>query len=179
MAQKPKASLAEIRLLVLDVDGVLTDGTVTISADGREGKSFNILDQHGIRLWKRAGLDIAFLSGRVSEPTNWHARDLQVEHVFENCHHKLPVVEQLVEKLALSPHQVAYVGDDLPDLPPIRYAGFAVAVANAVEEVKQHADYVTTRRGGAGAVREVIEHILKAAGKWQLLMKRYTENGQN
>ncbi len=176
MAQKPKANLAEIRLLVLDVDGVLTDGTVIISADGGETKRFNIIDQHGIRLWKRAGLDVAFLSGRMSEPTKWYARELEVEHVFQNCHYKLPVIEQLLDKMALSPHQVAYVGDDLTDLPAIRYVGFAVAVANAVDEVKQHADYITTRCGGSGAVRQVIEHILKTAGKWNQLMKRYTEN---
>jgi len=176
MAEKPKPNLTRIRLLVLDVDGVLTDGKLTISSDGAESKSFDILDDHGIRLWKRAGLDVALLSGRMSEPTSRRARQMQIEHVLQNCHHKLPVVEQLVEKLQLSPQDVAYVGDDLPDLPPITYAGFGVAVANAVDEVKKHADYVTAHFGGSGAVREVIEYILKASGKWPDIMKRYMED---
>ncbi|MHC4658299.1 MAG: KdsC family phosphatase [Planctomycetota bacterium] len=166
-------NLADIKLLVLDVDGVLTDGTVAINADGSETKFFNSLDGHGIRMWRRAGLKVAFLSGRPSEPTNYRAEELGVDYVFQDCHNKLPVLEKLVDELGLSARQVACVGDDLPDVPMIRYAGFAAAVANAVDEVKQYADYVTTRRGGSGAVREVIEYILKNTGKWQQLMKRY------
>ena len=165
--------LTQIQLLALDVDGVLTDGKLTFNSDGSETKSFNSLDGHGIRMWQRAGLKVALISGRESAPTQLRAEQLGIEYVFQDCHFKLPVMEKLLEQIDLSPEKVAYVGDDLPDLPVIRHVGFGVAVANAVDEVKRHADYVTTRPGGGGAVREVIEHILKGTGKWRKLMERY------
>ena len=164
---------AEIKLLALDVDGVLTDGTLIINADGSESKFFNSLDGHGIRMWQRAGLKVALISGRISVPTEHRAEQLQIEYVFQDCHNKLPVIERLAGQLGLLPANMAFVGDDLTDIPVIRYVGFGVAVANAVDEVKQCADYVTTRPGGSGAVREVIEYILKNSGRWQELMKRY------
>ena len=166
-------NFADIQMLILDVDGVLTDGGLIINADGSESKCFNSLDGHGIRMWQRAGLKVALLSGRASEPTRRRAEQLQIEYVFEDCHHKLPVLEKFLEQLELSPEAVAYIGDDLTDLPVIGYVGFGVAVANAVDEVKKYADYVTTRAGGGGAVREVIEYILTETGKWQGLLKRY------
>ncbi len=165
--------LTEIKLLVLDVDGVLTDGTLIINADGSETKFFNTLDGHGIRMWRRAGLEVAIISGRESEPTRRRAAQLGIEHVFQDCHFKLPVIEELLGRLDLTPEKVAYVGDDLMDLPVIRYVGFGVAVADAADEVKQYADYVTTKPGGKGAVRETIEHILKGTDKWDKLMERY------
>ncbi len=167
------ANLADIQLLVLDVDGVLTDGTLIINGDGSESKSFNSLDGHGIRMWRRAGLKVAFLSGRASEPTRYRAEQLQIDYCLQDCHDKLPAMEKLLKQLGLSEEAIAYIGDDLPDLPVIKYAGFGVAVANAIDEVKQYADYVTTHQGGSGAVREVIEYILKNTGRWQELMKRY------
>ncbi len=166
-------NFAEIKLLVLDVDGVLTDGTVVVNADGRESKFFNVLDGHGIRLWRRAGLKAAFLSGRRSGPTSKRAEQLEVDFCIEDCHDKLPALERLAEELSMSAEQIAYVGDDLMDLPPMRYAGFSAAAANAVDEVKEAADYVTKQRGGGGAVREVIEYILKKSGEWGKLMERY------
>jgi 3-deoxy-D-manno-octulosonate 8-phosphate phosphatase (KDO 8-P phosphatase) len=173
MAGQPRANLADIQMLVLDVDGVLTDGTLTIDGDGSESKSFSVLDGHGIRLWRRAGLKVTFLSGRAAEATRMRAKQLDVEYVLEDCHYKLDALEKFLGEVNLSPAQVAYVGDDLPDLPAIRHVGFGVAVANAVDEVKQHADFVTTRPGGGGAVREVIEYILKSTGRWRELMTRY------
>lgn len=164
---------AKIKLLALDVDGVLTNGTLIINADGSESKFFNSLDGHGIRMWQRAGLKVALISGRASLPTERRAEQLQIEYVFQDCHYKLPVLEQLAGQLGLLPENIAFVGDDLTDMPVIRYVGFGVAVANAVDEVKQCADYVTTRPGGSGAVREVIEYILKNSGRLQELMKRY------
>jgi len=166
-------NLADIELLAMDVDGVLTDGTLIINGDGTESKSFNSLDGHGIRMWQRVGLKVALISGRASEPTRLRAEQLQIEYVFQDCHHKLPVFEKLLDQIGLSPDKVAYIGDDVTDLPVIRCAGLGVTVANAVDEVKQHADYVTTCPGGSGAVREVIEYILKNSGRWQKLMDRY------
>jgi 3-deoxy-D-manno-octulosonate 8-phosphate phosphatase (KDO 8-P phosphatase) len=166
-------NLSDIKLLALDVDGVLTDGSIVVNGDGSESKFFNVQDGHGIRMWLRAGLKIAFFSGRTSSPTEIRAKQIGVEHVFQECHDKLPVLEKFLQQQGLSPQEVAFIGDDLPDLPVIRYVGFGAAVANAVDEVKQSADLVTTRPGGAGAVREVIEYILKDTGKWQELMERY------
>jgi 3-deoxy-D-manno-octulosonate 8-phosphate phosphatase (KDO 8-P phosphatase) len=168
-------NLANIRMLVLDVDGVLTDGTLVINSDGTETKFFNSLDGHGIKMWQRAGLEAAILSGRLSGPTRHRAKQLEIEHVFEDCHNKLPVLEEFLKKINLPPEAVAYMGDDVVDLPVMRYVGFSVAVANAVDEVKKYADYVTMRTGGNGAVREAIEYILKKSGKWQELMKRYLD----
>ena len=168
-----KANLADIQVLVIDVDGVLTDGTIIVNGDGTESKFFSVLDGHGIRLWQRAGLKVAFLSGRASESTRYRAEQLEVQYVFQDCHNKLDALQKFLKQVGLSPEVIAYIGDDLPDLPVIKYVGFGVAVANAVDEVKQYADYVTTRPGGGGAVREVIEYILKNTGRWQELMKRY------
>ena len=162
-----------INWLILDVDGVLTDGSVILGPDGTEHKRFNLQDGHGIRMWKRAGCDVALISGRSSEATLVRARQLDVEHVFQGPHYKLPVLQEFLEKQQLDPTQVAYVGDDLMDLPPVRHVGFGVAVANAVDELKAHADYITTRPGGAGAVREVIDLVLKESGRWEALMERY------
>jgi len=160
-------------MLVLDVDGVLTDGTIILNADGSESKFFSSLDGHGIRMWQRVGLKVVLLSGRLSEPTRRRANQLEIEYVFEDCHNKLPVLEKLLEQINLSPEEVAYIGDDLMDIPVMRYVGFGIAVANAVDEVKHYADYVTVRPGGKGAVREAIEYILKQSGKWPELIKRY------
>jgi len=168
-----KSNLSQIKLLVLDVDGVLTDGTLVINGDGSESKCFNTLDGHGIRLWRRAGLKVAFLSGRLSTPTALRAEQLEVDHCIQDAHHKLPAIEQLLEQLNIPAEQVAFVGDDLPDIPVIRHVGFGVAVENAVDQVKEAADYITTRTGGRGAVRETIEYILKNSGRWQQVVERY------
>jgi 3-deoxy-D-manno-octulosonate 8-phosphate phosphatase (KDO 8-P phosphatase) len=173
MTNEQKPNLEAIELLVLDVDGVLTDGQLVLHADGRESKCFHTLDGHGIRMWQRAGGRTALLSGRYSEPTQRRAEQLEIGYVFQNCHFKLPALRTLLDDLALQPEQVAYMGDDLPDLPVIRFVGLGIAPANAVDEVRSEADYVTTRPGGRGAVREAIEYILKNSGRWQALMERY------
>lgn len=173
MTKKPKTNLADIQLLVMDVDGVLTDGTVMINGDGSEGKSFSLLDGHGIRMWKREGLKVAFLSGRFSQATERRAEELGIDYCVQDCFEKLPAIKKLLEQAGLPAEKTAYIGDDLMDLPVIRYVGFGAAVANAVDEVKDMADYITARRGGDGAVREVIEYILKNTGKWQELVKKY------
>jgi 3-deoxy-D-manno-octulosonate 8-phosphate phosphatase (KDO 8-P phosphatase) len=172
MEQRP-VDFKAIELLVLDVDGVLTDGGLIIHSDGSESKQFHTLDGHGIRLWQRAGGKVALISGRTSAPVDRRAQELEISYVLQNCHLKLPALEQLLRDTGLKAESVAYVGDDLMDLPPMQRVGFGVAVANAVDEVKGHADYVTTREGGHGAVREVIEYILRNSGRWDSLMSRY------
>jgi len=160
-------------MLVLDVDGVLTDGTIVVDSQGRESKFFSVLDGHGIKMWKRAGLSVAFLSGRESAPTKQQAKELAVDFCLEGCIDKYACLLELMQTSGASAGQIACIGDDLPDLPVIRCVGFAAAVANAVDEIKRAADYVTKRKGGEGAVREVIEYILKKTGRWDGLVKRY------
>jgi len=170
---KDRSNLADIQILVLDVDGVLTDGSLVINGDGSESKTFNTLDGHGIRMWRRAGYKVALLSGRTSKPTEIRAQQLDVDFCIQESHFKLPAIEKLINDLNISAKNVAYIGDDLPDLPVIRFVGFAVAVADAVDDVKEYADYITKKHGGKGAVREVIEYILKNTGKWDEIMERY------
>jgi 3-deoxy-D-manno-octulosonate 8-phosphate phosphatase (KDO 8-P phosphatase) len=165
--------LDAIKMLVLDVDGVLTDGTIIVDSRGTESKSFSIIDGHGIKMWKRAGLKIAFLSGRASATTKYQARELAVDFCLNGRRDKLKGLKELIKMSKMPAAQIAYVGDDLPDLPVITCAGFAAAVANAADEIKQAADYVTKRKGGEGAVREIIEYILKKTGRWDALVKKY------
>jgi 3-deoxy-D-manno-octulosonate 8-phosphate phosphatase (KDO 8-P phosphatase) len=164
---------SRIKLLVLDVDGVLTDGTIIIGADGSESKVFSVIDGHGIAMWHRAGGKTAIISGRTAEAVSHRARELKIEYVYQECKQKLPTFEQLLKEMGLGPEAVAFVGDDLMDIPLVRRAGFGVAVAGAVKELKDEAAYVTVAAGGRGAVREVIEMILKGSGRWDELMKRY------
>ena len=170
---KDKPDFSKIKMLITDVDGVLTNGNVIINADRMESKSFNLLDGHGVKLWHRAGFSVGFISGRESEATAIRAEQLSVEYVMQGCKKKVPAFESMLSKSGFSAEEVAYIGDDLLDLPLVKQAGFGVAVANAVEELKQVSDYVTSVPGGSGAVREVIEYILKNTGKWQGLMERY------
>jgi 3-deoxy-D-manno-octulosonate 8-phosphate phosphatase (KDO 8-P phosphatase) len=160
-------------MLVLDVDGVLTDGTIVVDERGKESKFFSVLDGHGLKMWKRAGLLTAFLSGRKSGPTKQQADELKIDYCLECCIDKAACLKELAKTSGVALGEMAYVGDDLPDLPAMRLAGFRVAVANAVEEVKQAAEFITKRTGGQSAVREVIEYILKKTGKWDALMQRY------
>jgi 3-deoxy-D-manno-octulosonate 8-phosphate phosphatase (KDO 8-P phosphatase) len=157
----------------MDVDGVMTDGTVIINSDGSEGKNFSIVDGHGVKLWHRAGFQTAIISGRPSGATIVRGEQLSIGHMVQGVKKKLPAFDSLLQELSLEYSEVAFIGDDLLDLPLVRRAAFGVAVANAVDELKQVADYTTTKTGGSGAVREVIEYILKQNGKWQDLMQRY------
>jgi 3-deoxy-D-manno-octulosonate 8-phosphate phosphatase (KDO 8-P phosphatase) len=173
MKKNKSIDFEAINWLVLDVDGVLTDGTIMLRGDGSESKRFNLHDGHGIKLWMRVGGDVSLLSGRASMATQCRAEQLNIKHVFQDCHQKLPVLKEFLDRMQIDPDRVAYVGDDLLDIPGVRHVGFGVAVANAVQELKDQADYITTARGGDGAVREVVEYILKRAGKWDALMERY------
>ncbi len=168
-----KEKLARIELLILDVDGVLTDGRIIIDENGIEQKNFHVADGHRIRMWQRSGKKTAIISGRTSGATAQRAKQLEIDEVLQGCHKKLPAYESLLEKLKLTPEQTAYVGDDLMDIPLVRRAGFGVAVANASQELLPYADYVTQTRPGFGAVGEVIEFILKQTGRWDKLMERY------
>jgi len=166
-------SLEKLKLLVLDVDGVLTDGKLYYGPDGDELKAFNSRDGAGIKYLMRAGLDCAVLSGRDSAALRRRCEDLGIRHVIGGARFKEPELEKLLEKLDLSPDEVGYVGDDLVDLPPMRVAGWSACPCDAVREVRDAVDFVARAEGGRGAVREVIEHLLRAQGRWDGIMARY------
>jgi 3-deoxy-D-manno-octulosonate 8-phosphate phosphatase (KDO 8-P phosphatase) len=168
---------ARIRLVALDVDGVLTDGSITLTDSGEQIKTFHVRDGTGIKYLIRAGLQVALITGRSSRCVEYRAAELGVEYVFQGAKVKLEPYEALLEMSGLSDAQVACVGDDLPDLPLLRRCGLAVAVADAAEEVKAAADVVTAAAGGRGAAREVAELILKAQGKWDTILRRYDKDG--
>ncbi|MFI4911696.1 MAG: KdsC family phosphatase [Sedimentisphaeraceae bacterium JB056] len=173
MDKLSKENLSKLKMLVLDLDGVFTDGTIIINGDGSESKRYSVIDGHGIKLWQRAGFKTAIISGRAAKATSIRAEQLGIEYVFQGCKKKLPVYEQLLEDARVSADETIFIGDEIIDLPIVRRAGLGVAVENAVDELKEYADYVTKKSGGQGAIREVIEIVLKTTGKWDALMERY------
>ena len=162
-----------IRLLLMDCDGVLTDGRLELLADGDEQKTFHARDGQGISLFHRAGLKTGIISGRTSSAVERRARELEMTYVRQDVHGKVKVFEEFLTEAKMSAEECAFVGDDLPDIPVMRRVGLAIAVADAVAEAKQAAHYVTEHTGGHGAVREVTDLILKAQGRWEGLMERY------
>lgn len=153
-----------IRLIILDVDGVLTNGGLMFDHQGREYKTFNSLDGHGIRMLLECDIQVAIITGRQSQLVDHRMRDLGVDMVFQGRRDKHPAFLEILDKTGLQPGQVSYVGDDLPDLPVMTQVGLAVAVQNAHSFVKQQADWITEASGGFGAVREIADFILKAQG---------------
>jgi 3-deoxy-D-manno-octulosonate 8-phosphate phosphatase (KDO 8-P phosphatase) len=163
------------RLLIMDVDGVLTDGRIIQDSQGHELKVFDVKDGHGIVMAHRAKLRTALISGRASESLTRRAQELGIELVFQKIWNKLEVYEKILVETQCMADEVAYIGDDLVDIPLLRRVGLAVAVADAVDEVKATAHLITQRPGGQGAVRELIELILRAQGHWDTLVERYTK----
>ena len=162
-----------IKLLILDVDGVLTDGSIVYADSGEELKCFNVQDGHGIKLLLRAGIEVALVTGRKSAAVEHRARDLGITLVFQKALNKIEAYEEIRATRKLRDEQLCVMGDDLPDLPILRKCGFSVAVPESVAEVLQEADYVTKRGAGQGAVREVCEIIIKAQGLWEQVTARY------
>lgn len=175
MVLTPVERARKTRLLMMDVDGVLTDGRIMQDSHGRELKVFDVKDGHGIVMAHRAKLQTALISGRESETTVRRAQELGIALVFQKTWNKLEVYEKILADTKYTPDEVAYVGDDLVDIPLLRRVGLAVAVADAVDEVKAAAHLITQRPGGRGAVREVIELVLRAQGHWDRLIERYTK----
>jgi 3-deoxy-D-manno-octulosonate 8-phosphate phosphatase (KDO 8-P phosphatase) len=166
---------AKIRLAVFDVDGVLTDGTLTYDAHGVEYKSFHTQDGLGLKLLQQAGVTVAVISARNSDIVTLRMRELGIKHVYQGSDDKLRVLRELLQTLKVDKSEVAYTGDDLPDVPPMRLAGLAVAVQNAVATVKQHSHWTTAKPGGHGAVREICEYILTAQNKLTAITAAATE----
>jgi 3-deoxy-D-manno-octulosonate 8-phosphate phosphatase (KDO 8-P phosphatase) len=173
-SEELKRKAERIDVLVLDVDGVLTDGRIIIDDRGRESKHFNVRDGHGIKLILKTGIEVVFLTGRKSRVVAHRAQDLGIREVYQGARDKVMIFEGMLLKKNMKADRVAYMGDDVVDIPLFRKAGLSIAVADACEEAKQAAHYVTEKEGGKGAVREVCEMILRAQGKWDEIAKRYT-----
>jgi len=155
----------KIKLLLLDVDGVLTDGRIFLDNHGNELKAFHVRDGHGIKLAQRAGIIIGIITGRKSEAVNIRARELGIQEVHQGAIEKIAVYESLITRYGVQDDEVAYIGDDIVDVDIFKRAGIAVAVADADPSVKLHVDLITRAEGGRGAVREFINLILKSRGK--------------
>ncbi|NQU75312.1 MAG: HAD hydrolase family protein [Planctomycetes bacterium] len=163
----------QIDLLVLDVDGVLTDGRIVYDAMGGEIKAFSARDGAGLKYWHRLGKRSAILTGRTSEAVTRRAAELGMHAVRQGVMDKLPVLREILAALGVPPERTAYMGDDLPDIPPMRECGLAITVPDAVAEVKTIANWVSPCLGGHGAVRWAIEKLLRAGGLWDNILKRY------
>ncbi len=164
---------SRVSVLLLDVDGVLTDGRIIYAEYGDELKCFDVQDGAGLVFWNRVGLKSAIITARKSRLLKRRAKELRVDFLAQGCLLKLPTYEALLKRFRVSDEQVCAIGDDLMELPILRRAGLAIAVPNAVEEVRRISHYITQRPGGRGAVREVVDLVLKAKGVWDQLLLRY------
>ena len=168
--------LNRIKLLLLDVDGVMTDGRIIYFNDGGEAKAFDVKDGHGLKLIQRAGIKVGIITGRQSDIVARRAAELGIELVYQGAKDKMQPFMEILEKLGLKASEVAYVGDDLVDLPVMRLVGFSATVADASDDIKPYADLVTSRPGGRGAVREVCDLLLKQSSLWTSVTSRYFED---
>lgn len=162
--------LNNIQLLLLDVDGVLTDGRIIYDDAGSQIKEFNVRDGLGIRLVLAAGIKVGIVTGRQSNALHHRCRDLGIQHIYEDVSQKGRLLDRIIEQTAVGADRAAFVGDDIPDLGLMRRVGLSIAVADAHELVKKHADWITSAAGGRGAVREVCEALLKAKGLWEKMV---------
>lgn len=165
--------LAKIKLLILDVDGVMTDGRIIFDSNGIESKFFNVKDGHGIKMLQRAGIEVAIISGRESKVVANRATELGIERVFQKSLNKMEPYLKIIADTGLTDEEIAFIGDDLIDIPVLKRVGFAAAPADAIEEVLPFVQFITKNCGGWGAVREVSDMILKAQNRWEELTARY------
>ncbi len=163
----------KINQLILDVDGVLTDGTLYFDNNGSEIKAFNVQDGHGIKLWMRAGNSIAIITGRQSDALMHRCSELGIKAVYQNAKNKIEILNEYISENNVKPLEICYMGDELVDIPVFRKVGLAVAVDNAVPEAIENADLITEKTGGKGAVRETIDFLLKQKGQWKTVTDRY------
>lgn len=168
-----KEKIKKVKLLILDVDGILTNGQIMLDENGKEIKVFDVQDGFGIVLFQRAGYKTAILSARSADAVAQRAKDLKIDKVRQGASPKIGVYDQLLREFQLTDEEVCFMGDDLPDIEVLKKVGFSATVPSAVSEVKKRADYVTKKQGGQGAVREVVELILKGQGKWSGILKTY------
>lgn len=167
---------AQIKLIIFDVDGIFTDGKIYLDDKGIEIKAFHVLDGQGIKLLQQTAIDIAVISGRNAPGVTYRMQQLGIKHIFQGHTDKLPIYQALLNKLNLQDHDVAHMGDDLPDLPLLKRVKLPITVPNAVPEVLQTTPWMTEQHGGCGAVREVCESLIKSQGLWENIMQQYSGN---
>lgn len=166
---------SKIKLLLLDVDGVLTNGGITLDNDGGEMKTFHVRDGHGIKMLSRAGIQVGIITGRSSRVVERRAKELGIKEVYQKCFDKTVAYKEILEKLGLKDEETAYVGDDIVDIPLFVRVGLPIAVADAAADAKLYAIMTTENPGGRGAVREVTDLILKAQGLWNGIIENYAK----
>ncbi len=165
--------MKSVRLLLLDVDGVLTDGSIIYSDSGAEIKSFSVQDGLGIRLLIQSGVQVGIVTGRASSALRHRCKDLGIEMIYDRVENKGAILPEILTRTGLSAHEIAFAGDDWPDIPLLKKVGVGIAVANAHESVKSIAHWITRQHGGKGAVREICEGILKAKGLWSDIITQW------
>ena len=165
--------LKGIQLLLLDVDGVLTDGSIVYSDAGSEIKEFNVKDGFGIKIVMAVGIEVSLVTGRTSEALDRRCRDLGINYIYDGVQHKARLLDKILTDTGTGADATAFIGDDLPDIPLMRRIGLPIAVADAHEMVRDCAEWVTSAPGGRGAVREVCDALLKARGKWEEILKKF------
>lgn len=166
---------AKVKLLILDVDGVLTDGRIILDNEGNELKAFHVRDGHGIKMLQREGINVAFITGRESDAVTRRARELGITEVHQGSKNKLEAYPKVLERFGVSDEETAYVGDDIVDIPVMVRVGLPVTVGDASDEAKAYALFVTKNRAGRGAVREVTDLLLRARGRLDAIVKNYAE----
>ncbi len=166
---------ATIQLVIFDIDGVLTDGSLFLGDDGQQYKAFNSKDGHGLKMLQQSGTPVAIITAKQSNVVKIRMDELGVKHVYQGQIHKVDALEKIMDDLSVKPEHIAYVGDDVIDLPVMVRVGLPIAVADAHNFVKRHALWVTTHKGGRGAAREVCEAILQGQGKLDDLLQSYTK----
>jgi 3-deoxy-D-manno-octulosonate 8-phosphate phosphatase (KDO 8-P phosphatase) len=164
-----------IRVVLLDVDGVLTDGRILMGSSGDDGRCFHSRDGLGMRLGQQAGLTFGIISGRRSEVVAGRASELDITEIHQGVLDKIACLEKILARLDVADDAICYIGDDLVDVPVMRRVGFAAAPSDAAPEAREAADYVTASAGGRGAVREVVDVLLRSSGKWKEVTKRFLE----
>jgi 3-deoxy-D-manno-octulosonate 8-phosphate phosphatase (KDO 8-P phosphatase) len=163
----------KIRLLLTDVDGVLTDGRIIYDSDGKELKFFHVRDGHGLKLLISNGIEVGIITGRNSSIVEKRAKELGIKHIFQSVYNKAEVIDKIVALENIETEAIAYVGDDIVDLPAFKKVGFKITVPDAPLEVQKYADYITLNYPGKGAIREICEIILKSKGLWEGIIKSY------
>lgn len=162
-----------IKLVIFDVDGVMTDGSLYLCDDGQEYKAFNSHDGHGMKMLSNTGVQMAIITGRTSNVVKKRAENTGITHFYQGVSDKLEAFQELIAKLGVSPEECAFMGDDIVDLPPMRRCGLAITVPGAIDLVKEYAHYETKKEAGKGAVREAVEMIMKAQGTFETQLSKY------
>lgn len=163
----------KIRLLIVDVDGVMTDGSIILDNEGNEFKRFNVRDGHGIKLLQRYGIEVAIITGRRSKVVNIRAKELGIKHVYQKCLNKVLAYNDIKQKLSLNDNEIAYIGDDVVDIPLLKRVGLSIVVSDAHDDIIAFADIVTSEEGGKCAVRGICDYLLKAQGIYGKVIDGY------